>query len=158
MDEEQNAEHRDEHRAVAPAVPRRDRRKYLLPQEHTDRVLEACRVGVSETQIARALRINYRTWMRVREEDERVASALSKAKKFEEEELVAMLMDKARRATPNPSSSRSRGGEIVGTSSSAKRSSAARSSHAHAKCQGREITPEQSLARAREVPGPRDHA
>lgn len=97
MDAEQNAEHRDGHRAVAVADPRRDRRKYMLPPEHVDRVLEACRAGVSETQIAKALGINYRTWMRVREEDEGVASALAETRKIEEEELVGLLMDKARK-------------------------------------------------------------
>jgi hypothetical protein len=60
------------------------------------KVLEACRRGVSEVRIARALGVNYRTWMRVRAEDERVASALSESKKLEEDELVSLLMDKAR--------------------------------------------------------------
>ncbi len=81
MDEEQNTEHRHERRTVVRADRRRDRRKYLLPQEHADRALEACRAGVSETHVAKALGINYRTWMRVREEDDRVCSALVEARK-----------------------------------------------------------------------------
>lgn len=76
---------------------RRDRRKYLLPAQHADRIIEACRAGVPETQVARALGINYRTWMRVREEDERVASALAEVRKIEEDELVGLLLDKARK-------------------------------------------------------------
>jgi hypothetical protein len=80
-----------------PGDARRDRRKYLLPAEHADQVVEACRRGVPETQIARALGINYRTWMRVREEDERLATALAEVKKVEEEELVSLLLDKARK-------------------------------------------------------------
>ncbi|WP_271067292.1 hypothetical protein [Caulobacter sp. NIBR1757] len=51
---------------------------------------------MSETQIARALGVNYRTWMRVRAEDDRIASALAETRKVEEEELVSILMDKAR--------------------------------------------------------------
>lgn len=90
MDEEQNTEHRGEHRAVAPADPRRDRRKYLLPQEHVDRVLEACRAKVPETQIAKALGINYRTWMRVRQEDANVSSTLAETRN-------RSLMDKERK-------------------------------------------------------------
>lgn len=81
----------------APGDPRRDRRKYLLPAEHVDRIVDACRAGVPETRIAAALGVNYRTWMRVREEDERVASALAEVRKIEEDELVAVLLDKARK-------------------------------------------------------------
>jgi len=80
MDEDENAEHRNEHRAVVPDDLRRDRRKYLLPKELANRVFEACHAGVPETQIAKALGINYRTWMRVREEDGRVSSALAEAR------------------------------------------------------------------------------
>src|SRR3546814_12394715 len=60
------------------------------------KVLEACRKGASEVSIARALHINYRTWCRVRTEDERVAAALAESRKLEEDELVTLLMDKAR--------------------------------------------------------------
>lgn len=97
MDAEDGDGHRAGHRAAAPADTRRDRRKYMIPRRHVETVLDACRRGVPETQIARALGINYRTWMRVREEDERVASALAEARKVEEEELVALLLDKARK-------------------------------------------------------------
>lgn len=97
MGGDEGSEHRDGHRADVPADPRRDRRKYLLPEEHAERIVEACRSGVPETQIARALGINYRTWMRVRDEDERLASALAEVKKIEEEELVSLLLDKARK-------------------------------------------------------------
>jgi hypothetical protein len=83
--------------APLPALDTRsDRRKYLVPDQHIDTVINACRSGVSEVRIARSLGVNYRTWMRVRAEDERVASALSESRKFEEDELVSLLMDKAR--------------------------------------------------------------
>jgi len=98
--------HRSRHRAlkaeqdkagVAPApAPRRDGRKYLIPHEAVELVLASCRKGVPETKLAQALGINYRTWMRVREEDERIADALAETRKIEEEELVSLLLDKAR--------------------------------------------------------------
>lgn len=102
--------HRPEHRKVVPAprpspppgspapsgFERTDRRKYLVPDAHLPTVLDACRRGVSEVRIARALGVNYRTWMRVRSEDERVAGALAESRKLEEDELVSLLMDKAR--------------------------------------------------------------
>lgn len=79
-----------------PSDPRSDRRKYLVPDQHLPTVLEACRRGVPETRIARGLGVNYRTWMRLRAEDERLAGALAETRKMEEEELVSLLMDKAR--------------------------------------------------------------
>lgn len=81
---------------VLPPTPRSDRRKYLVPDQHVDKVVDACRRGVSEVRIARSLGINYRTWMRLRDEDERIASALVENRKVEEDELVALLLDKAR--------------------------------------------------------------
>lgn len=80
----------------APLDPRSDRRKYLVPDQHLAQVVDACRRGVSEVRIARSLGINYRTWMRLRDEDERIAGALTETRKIEEEELVALLLDKAR--------------------------------------------------------------
>lgn len=114
MTDHQAQEHRSEHRAdntVHPAPHpispfgasgpppldgRSDRRKYLVPDNQVTAILDACRRGVSEVRIARALGVNYRTWMRVRAEDERVASALAETRKLEEDELVSLLMDKAR--------------------------------------------------------------
>jgi transposase-like protein len=83
------------HSCSAPD-PRSDRRKYLVPDQHIGKVMDACRRGVSEVRIARSLGINYRTWMRLRDEDERIAGALAESRKIEEEELVAVLLDKAR--------------------------------------------------------------
>jgi hypothetical protein len=117
LDDEGCDEHRPEHRTqamneaaslgagalspmggVGPSAldMRSDRRKYLIPDKDVDTVLEACRRGVSEVRIARGLGINFRTWQRVRVEDERVASALTETRTLEEDELVALLMDKAR--------------------------------------------------------------
>lgn len=79
----------------APDV-RSDRRKYLVPDQHVHKVVDACRRGVSEVRFARSLGINYRTWMRLRDDDERIASALVENRKVEEDELVALLLDKAR--------------------------------------------------------------
>ncbi|WP_188449905.1 hypothetical protein [Sphingomonas psychrolutea] len=76
--------------------PRSDRRKYLIPNKDIGTVLDACRRGVSEVRIARGLGINFRTWQRVRVEDERVGSALAETRTLEEDELVSLLMDKAR--------------------------------------------------------------
>jgi len=76
--------------------PRSDRRKYLVPDQHIGKIVDACRRGVSEVRIARSLGINYRTWMRLRDEDDRIAGALAESRKIEEEELVAVLLDKAR--------------------------------------------------------------
>lgn len=94
---EASEKHRAEHRIGGKNLDlRTDRRKFMLGDDEAEVVLDACRRGVSETRIARALGINYRTWMRVRDEDERVASALAETRKVEEEELVSILLDKAR--------------------------------------------------------------
>jgi hypothetical protein len=81
---------------VSAPDPRSDRRKYLVPDQHIAKVMDACRRGVSEVRIARSLGINYRTWMRLRDDDERIAGALAESRRIEEEELVAVLLDKAR--------------------------------------------------------------
>lgn len=93
MDDE--SKHRAEHRE---APPRRGpgQPKYVIPEAEVPKVIRAVRQGKSEVSIARALRINYRTWARVKAEDERIASALAETRKFEEDELVGLLMDKAR--------------------------------------------------------------
>ncbi len=70
--------------------------KYVIPENHVPQIIEACAKGASEVSIARALKINYRTWLRVRTEDERIASALQEYKKIEEDELSSILLDKAR--------------------------------------------------------------
>ena len=75
---------------------RSDRRKSIIPDQHMPAILDACRRGVSEVRIARSLGLNYRTWMRIRSEDDRIASALAETRSLEEDELVALLMDKAR--------------------------------------------------------------
>lgn len=82
--------------SVSAPDPRSDRRKYLVPDQHIGKVMDACRRGVSEVRIARSLGINYRTWMRLRDEDERIAGAIAESRRIEEEELVAVLLDKAR--------------------------------------------------------------
>src|SRR3546814_5781567 len=64
------AEHRGSTAVLAGRGPGQP--KYVIPEEHVPKVLEACRKGASEVSIARALHINYRTWCRVRTEDERV--------------------------------------------------------------------------------------
>src|SRR5215218_4278394 len=98
MSAEATTEHRDEHRGTAVPVldQRTDRRKFQLADAHLPVVVDACRRGVPETKIAEALGVNYRTWMRVRAEDERIAAALAEVKKIEEEELVSLLMNRAR--------------------------------------------------------------
>ena len=88
-------------RSTVPAPPPPVKRgpgqpKYEIPDDQVGKVIAACRQGASEVSIARALRINYRTWVRVRTEDERIASALSESRKLEEDELVSLLLDKAR--------------------------------------------------------------
>lgn len=89
-------EHRAEHSKTAPVDARTDRRKVVIASSEVSTILDACRRGVPETQIARSLGVNYRTWMRIRTQDARIASALAETKKIEEEELVSLLMDKAR--------------------------------------------------------------
>jgi len=100
--------HRTKHRAQAEgrralppgaacdAAPSRDHRKYIIPDKSVEIVIAACLKGVPETKLAQALGINYRTWMRVREEDERIADVLAEGRKIEEEELVSLLLNKAR--------------------------------------------------------------
>lgn len=91
-------EHRAKHSAPLPASPLRGpgQPKYILPDGARSGVVAAIRQGKSEVSIARALRINYRTWARLKTEDEHIASALAEARKFEEDELVGLLLDKAR--------------------------------------------------------------
>jgi hypothetical protein len=92
--------HRTEHREVAPRGPGHP--PYVIPDERVAEVADACRLRMPETGIARSLGINYRTWMRIRDEDDRVASALAEARKMEEEELVALLLDRARKGETVP--------------------------------------------------------
>src|SRR3546814_1037142 len=92
-DNEHCAEHRGSTAVLAGRGPGQP--KYVIPEEHVPKVLEACRKGASEVSIARALHINYRTWCRVRTEDERVAAALAESRKLEEDELVTLMMAKA---------------------------------------------------------------
>ena len=95
---EDDREHRAKHSAPVPAAPRRGpgQPKYVVPEAAVAQVIAAIRQGKSEVSIARALGINYRTWGRLKSEDERIASALAEARKFEEDELVGLLLDKAR--------------------------------------------------------------
>lgn len=91
-------ENRTENRAKGANVVKRGpgQPKYVIPANQVDTIIDACVNGASEVSIARALKINYRTWSRVRTEDERIASALQEAKKLEEDELSSLLLDKAR--------------------------------------------------------------
>src|SRR3546814_17187469 len=79
------AEHRGSTAVLAGRRPGQP--KYVIPEEHVPKVLEACRKEASEVSIARALQINYRTWSRVRTENERVAAALAESRKIKENEL-----------------------------------------------------------------------
>ncbi len=90
--------HRAEHCVMLPAAPKRGpgQPKYVIADADLAKVLRAIRQGKSEVSIARALRINYRTWTRLKAENELIASVLSETRKFEEDELVGLLMDKAR--------------------------------------------------------------
>lgn len=90
-----SGEHRAEHR-VPPQKRGPGQPKYAIPEADVPRVIRAIRQGKSEVSIARALRINYRTWARVKAENEMIGSALAETRKFEEDELVGLLMDKAR--------------------------------------------------------------
>ncbi|WP_380785644.1 hypothetical protein [Sphingomonas sp. R86521] len=95
---EDEHEHRAEHSAPPSLAIKRGpgQPKYVLPERSVPKVIAAIRQGKSEVSIARALGVNYRTWGRLKTEDERIASAFGEARKFEEEELVGLLMDKAR--------------------------------------------------------------
>src|SRR3546814_5549297 len=66
--------------------------KYVIPEEHVPKVLEACRKGASEVSIARALHINYRTWSPVRTEDQRVAAALAEGSTAEHTSKLPSLI------------------------------------------------------------------
>lgn len=90
------AKNRSEHRNLIAVDSRTDRRKYVIPDHNLPKVLDACRRGSSEVSIARALGINYRTWMRLRAENDEIAAALAESRKLEEDELVSILIDKAR--------------------------------------------------------------
>jgi hypothetical protein len=106
------AEHRAEHRSGLPgplldalgdpitrAVEQRGpgAPPVVLSDDQTEAAARALRSRVPETRIARELGVNYRTWMRLRDDDDRLASALAEARKAEEEELAGLLIEKARR-------------------------------------------------------------
>jgi len=92
------SEHCAKHRGSPPAAPKRGpgQPKYVIRDDDVEKVIRSVRQGKSEVSIARALGINYRTWSRLKAEDERIAAALGETRKFEEDELVGLLMDKAR--------------------------------------------------------------
>lgn len=111
------AEHRAEHRTgpttalvdwlgdpIGQAVEKRatGRPPVTLSDDAIDAAADALRSGVAETKVARALGVNFRTWQRLREEDDRLADAGAEAKKLEEEELVGVLMEKARKGEVVP--------------------------------------------------------
>ncbi|EQB00238.1 hypothetical protein L288_18545 [Sphingobium quisquiliarum P25] len=70
--------------------------KFELTDDERTKVIRAIRRGASGISIARALRINYRTWQRVKADDEEIASALSEVLAMEEIELRNVLIDKAK--------------------------------------------------------------
>lgn len=105
-------EHRTEHRTGLPgplldafgdpvpaAIERRGpgRPPVELDDDQTEAAARALRARLPETRIARELGLNFRTWQRIRDEDERLSSALAEARKAEEEELAGLLIEKARR-------------------------------------------------------------
>lgn len=100
-----NDKHRIEHRETAFSlknvsagkVPGWGRgNKFLLTDDERTKVVRAIRRGASGISIARSLRVNYRTWMRVKAEDEEIASVLSEVLAMEEIELRNVLIDKAK--------------------------------------------------------------
>lgn len=70
--------------------------KFVLTEDERAKVIRAIRRGASGVSIARALRINYATWKRVKTEDEEIASALSEKLAMEEIELSNVLIEKAK--------------------------------------------------------------
>jgi len=100
-----NDKHRIEHRGTgasldkipAGKVPGWGRgNKFALTDDERTKVIRAIRRGASGISIARALRVNYRTWMRVKAEDDEIASALSEVLAMEEIELRNVLIEKAK--------------------------------------------------------------
>lgn len=51
--------------------------------------------GVSETDICKALGMSYKTWQRIKDEDDKAAEALEEARRTEESELVGVLYELA---------------------------------------------------------------
>ena len=51
--------------------------------------------GVSETDIAAALGMSFKTWKRIKDENDRAAEALDEARRKEESELVGVLYEAA---------------------------------------------------------------
>lgn len=90
-----NDKHSTKHR-TEPEKPKRGKPKYVIPERHLPKVLEAIRNNNTQASIAKALGISFHTWQRVRDEDKRIRSAIDETLDFEEKELVNLLMEKAR--------------------------------------------------------------
>jgi|GEM_PF-1800969 len=90
-DDKNSTKHR-----TTPGKPKRGKPKYVIPERLMPQVLEAIRNNNTQSSIAKALGISFHTWIRVRDEDERIRSAVDEALDFEEKELANILLEKAR--------------------------------------------------------------
>src|SRR5262245_24454032 len=95
MSENISDEHRAEHRAVTRKGPGQP--PYELPEARVAEVVEACRLRMPETGIARAVQIDYRAWRRPGDDGGRASSARAAGRQTEEEDRRAILLARARK-------------------------------------------------------------
>jgi hypothetical protein len=71
------------------------RKKIKLPSNGLDIIRRLAERGVKETDIARALGMSFKTWKRIKDENEEARETLEEARQIEENKLFGMLYEKA---------------------------------------------------------------
>ena len=69
------------------------RPRKTLPAGALDLIREAAANGVAETRLAKALKMDFQTWKRIREEDPAAKKIWEEAKAIEHDKLTGRLMD-----------------------------------------------------------------
>ena len=71
------------------------RKKIQLKNTDYSKISRLASRGVNETDIVKALGISYKSWLRIKDEDENALQALEEARRKEEAELVGVLYEAA---------------------------------------------------------------
>ena len=71
------------------------RKKIKLPSNGLDIIRNLAERGVRETDIARALGMSFKTWKRIKDENDEARETLEEARQIEENKLFGILYEKA---------------------------------------------------------------